>query len=240
MMKRTVSAAALVLAAVLAGTGTFSGCGVHAASETAASASVSETGTASSGSSAAQKAPANASSSAGSTKKASSVSADSTDTETSSSVSAEASSGGTESGSAQIPNPWTETSSLEEAVEGSGVDFTPPIDAALSFYDGLTLQTYLYMDGTIEADYSNGSDTLTIRKSTDTEGQTLSGDYSEYSSTWEYSMKGLPVTCRGDGTRINEATFSVDSYHYAVSCDAGEEGKGITEESLTSLLMGMS
>ena len=96
------------------------------------------------------------------------------------------------------------------------------------------------MDGTVEADYTNGSDTLIIRKSTDTEGQALSGDYSEYSSTWEYSMKGLLVTCRGDGNRINEATFSVDSYHYAVSCDTGEEGKGITENDLTSLLMGMS
>ncbi|HBB61639.1 MAG TPA: hypothetical protein DCZ61_07610 [Lachnospiraceae bacterium] len=187
-----------------------------------------------------QELPADTSASADSVDKTSSVSAGSGGTETISSASAEPSSEEINGSSTQIPNPWTETSSLEEAAAGSGVDFAPPIDAALSCYDGLALQTYRYMDGTIEADYTNGSDTLIIRKSTDTEGQALSGDYSEYSSTWEYSMKGLLVTCRGDGSRMNEATFSVDSYHYAVSCDMGEEGKGITESDLTSLLMGMS
>ncbi len=235
---KKAASAALVLAAVLAGTGTFSGCGAHTASATSSSAA--ETGAVSTASSAMQELPADTSASADSVDKTSSVSAGSDGTETISSASAEPSSVGTNSSSAQIPNPWTETSSLEEAAAGSGVDFTPPIDAALSCYDGLALQTYRYMDGTIEADYTNGSDTLIIRKSTDTEGQALSGDYSEYSSTWEYSMKGLLVTCRGDGSRMNEATFSVDSYHYAVSCDMGEEGKGITESDLTSLLMGMS
>ena len=236
-LKKAASAAALVLAAVLAGTGTFSGCGARAA---ATSSSAAETGAASTASSAMQELPADTSASADSVDKTSSVSAGSGGTETISSASAEPSSEEINGSSTQIPNPWTETSSLEEAAAGSGVDFAPPIDAALSCYDGLALQTYRYMDGTIEADYTNGSDTLIIRKSTDTEGQALSGDYSEYSSTWEYSMKGLLVTCRGDGSRMNEATFSVDSYHYAVSCDMGEEGKGITENDLTSLLMGMS
>ena len=139
-----------------------------------------------------------------------------------------------------MANPWTETEDLEEAIAGSGIDFEPPVEEALPVPDfEMHFWKYFYMDGTIEARYENVDNEMVIRASTELSGTDLSGDYNEYSEEWEENFKGLDVTCRGDGEKINCATFGTDEISFSVIFNAGEEGRGITAEELKSLVMGM-
>ena len=136
-----------------------------------------------------------------------------------------------------LPNPWTETESLEEAIRISGIAFDPPAAEALPA--GMELFFYRAMPGTIEADYSNGKDELTIRVSMDENGYYLAGDYNTYSHEWQENIKGLKVDCLGDGKNANVAVFSAGDLAFALGSACGREGAGISEDALKSLIMGM-
>jgi len=132
-------------------------------------------------------------------------------------------------------NEWVETSDLNAAVAASGVSFSPPVTEALP--NGLSLTTYRSRPGIIEARYGSS---LIIRKSNTVGGSELSGDYNTYSRTWDITLKGLGVHCRGDGTTVNEATFSAGGNYYSLSCNPGREGSGLTPDQINSLVNGMS
>lgn len=138
---------------------------------------------------------------------------------------------------AGMPNPWTFTEDLDEAIAVSGVKFAPPIEEALP--EGLKFWHYEAMPGTIGAVYESVNDEMIIRKSTEAEGSELSGDNHEYSQTWTVTLKGVSAECRGDGTLINEAAFSSGDQHYSVTYNAGYEGNGMTADQLNSLINGM-
>ena len=138
---------------------------------------------------------------------------------------------------AGIVNPWTYTEDLDEAVSVSGVEFNPPVEPAVP--EGLNFWQYAAIPGTIQAMYESVNDEMVIRKSTTAEGSDLSGDYNTYSKIWTVSIKGLEVTCRGDGTLINEATFGYGDSHFSIAYNTGMEGHGFTESQLNSLVNGM-
>jgi len=137
----------------------------------------------------------------------------------------------------EMPNPWHETTDLEEAEKATGIDFEPPMENSLP--EGYEFVTYRYTEDILEADYQRGEEQLTIRVSTTLSGLELSGDYSEYSKQWEENFKGLVVQCNGDGTLSNLTYADLENIHFAVECNLGEEGKGLSEEELKSLFMGM-
>ena len=136
-----------------------------------------------------------------------------------------------------LPNPWTRTDSLEEAEMISGIALDPPAAEALP--RNMQLKQYSAMDGTIEADYSNGEEELTIRASLVNEGNSLSGDYNKYSKEWKENIKGLSVRCLGDGEKINAASFRRGELAFALSCAPGREGAGLTAAELKSVVLGM-
>ena len=76
-------------------------------------------------------------------------------------------------------------------------------------------------------------------QSTKVGGKELSGDYNNYSKEWEENFKGLTVKCKGDGTLINCANADVETTHFAVLINPGQEGKGLTADELKSIFMGM-
>jgi len=135
-----------------------------------------------------------------------------------------------------IANPWGDTQSLDVAVESSGVEFTPPSEDALPV--GLKLKAYRYMEGTIEAVYEGGNNSLTIRKSNDRKGEVLSGDYNTYSGEWDEVISGINVHCHGDGDLINTAEYDSDGGHFALSFNIGEEGRGISPGELQTIIDG--
>lgn len=149
--------------------------------------------------------------------------------------------GSTEEAAAQstveMPNPWSETLDLDEAEKAAGVDYDPPVENSLP--EGYEFVTYRYMDGLLEDIYKKGDDEIVIRVSTKVGGKELSGDYNNYSKEWEENFKGLTVKCKGDGTLINCANADVETTHFAVLINPGQEGKGLSADELKSIFMGM-
>ena len=137
----------------------------------------------------------------------------------------------------EMPNPWHETADLEEAEKATGVDFEPPVENSLP--EGFELVSYRYTDKILEATYSNGDEELVIRVSTTQSGLDLSGDYNAYTKSWEVNFKGLVVKCNGDGTLSNCSYADLENIHFSVLFNAADEGKGLSEEQLKSLFMGM-
>ena len=136
-----------------------------------------------------------------------------------------------------MANPWTETTDIQEAIDATGIAFDPPVDVSVP--EGMNFFCYRYTTDTIDALYESVDDELIIRVSSGLSGDELAGDYNVYSQNWEESLKGLTVSCRGDGETINVATFSSEPLHWAILCNAGYEGRGLTIDQISSLVNGM-
>ena len=134
-------------------------------------------------------------------------------------------------------NEWTDTSDLNAAISNSGVKFSPPV----ALPDGYFLDTYSSKSGIIEARYSDngGTKALVIRKSATVSGDSLSGDYTGYSHTWDISIKGLTVHCKGDGNTVNAASYGIGTAYYTIVCHPGQEGRGLTPDQINTLVNGM-
>ena len=134
--------------------------------------------------------------------------------------------------SSVVVSDWTDTAELSEAISISGIDFDPP-DEGLP--EGTIFFGYRAKTGMIEADYSD-QNTLTVRKSATVSGNDLIGDYSTYSKSWDVTLKGVTINCRGDGTTINAATFGMPGGYFSISYNMGDEGNGLTSDQLNSLI----
>ena len=133
---------------------------------------------------------------------------------------------------------WQEAADLKAASEASGISFSVPVTEALP--EGLSLSGYRYQDGALEVRYSDAkSNILTIRKSDTLSGRALSGDINSYPQSWNLTLKGLTLSCVGDGNTINTATFGTDSNYYSISYNVGSIGNGLTPDQLNSLINGM-
>ena len=135
-----------------------------------------------------------------------------------------------------FPNPWIDTDWLEQAILISGIKLTPPEKQALP--EGMKLFGYCAMNGTIEADYSDGDNELMLRASLIDEGYTLSGDYNDYSKEWTEKFGDVEVSCLGDGKTVNVASWQNGGVAFAVTMACGLEGQGLTVAELEALVKG--
>lgn len=121
-----------------------------------------------------------------------------------------------ESENVQIPNPWQECTSLEEAGKLAGFSFTAP-----ETVDGYTERYIAAIEGDIaQVIFSNGDDSeLYFRKGVG--GDDISGDYNTYTTIEEQTIDGHTVLCKGNNGLIYTATWTDGEYSYAVMCDAG-------------------
>lgn len=136
-----------------------------------------------------------------------------------------------------MPNPWTDTVDLQEAVDGSGVSFKAIPELALPGELGFDL--YRYMDDMIEVIFSDDSHELRVRASNNLEGTDLSGDYNTYAQSWDEEMSGVTVHCQGSGEAVNLAFADIEGVHYCFSYDTGDEEGGLTREQLGNLIDGI-
>ena len=121
-----------------------------------------------------------------------------------------------ESENVQIPNPWQECGSLEEAGKLAGFSFTAP-----ETVDGYTERYIAAIENEIaQVIFSNGDDSeLYFRKGVG--GDDISGDYNTYDVAEEQTIDGHTVLCKGNDGLIYTATWTDGTYSYAVMCDAG-------------------
>ena len=131
-------------------------------------------------------------------------------------------------------NPWGDTQALSVTEEYSGVSLDPPGESCLP--EGLKLETYRYTEEIIEARYTGGDNELVIRKSNTKKDRDLSGDHNTYSEEQLLEIQGVEVTCCGDGSLVNLALYNDGNGNFSISYNAGEEGRGLSEEELQKLI----
>lgn len=122
----------------------------------------------------------------------------------------------------QIPNPFTEYDSLEEAAAAAGFSMTVP-----ETIDGLPEQVFRVLgagggDAMLEVICRDGEaaeDEIRIRKAPGTED--ISGDYNRYSETETVAVGDVDVTVKGDDGQARLAVWTWDGYAYSLAVYGG-------------------
>lgn len=117
--------------------------------------------------------------------------------------------------STQIPNPFTDQDSLEQATKAAGFDLTVPEDVNGS--PRHSIQTL--GDQMIQVFYGDADHAVCIRKAPGSED--ISGDYSVYTQTNTAAVNGASVTTKGENDLIYLALWTNDGYTYSISARSG-------------------
>ena len=153
-----------------------------------------------------------------------------------------------------VVNPWTYTEDAKEAEKIAGFAFDMPEKDALP--DDLAFKTFGAMKNLFEIQYAEKADndgdkkpdTLTLRKSDTISGKELPGDKNKYKENWSVTIEAkdasgdtvkIVAKCSGADEKINRAVYHYDDFHYALICNPGENGEGISEDEFTELICSM-
>lgn len=137
--------------------------------------------------------------------------------------------GGQSLGGAQIPNPFVDFKTLEEAQNLAGFDIALP-DNMPEGYSKSAIRAV--KDTMIEIIYTNGSDEIRIRKGTGSED--ISGAYNEYTVTDTVTVGGLQVTMKGEDGKVNVATWVNGEYTFAITINL--EGTGFGKDVVSDMI----
>ena len=113
----------------------------------------------------------------------------------------------------QIPAPWTDYNSVEEAEAQAGFDITAPERIGNYEFDFARV----FDDGMLELIYTGtGGDSVSVRKA---EGKgDISGDYNEYAAVTSLNAGDAQITLKGDAQdSYTLALWSADGYSYSLS-----------------------
>ena len=117
----------------------------------------------------------------------------------------------------QIPNPWTDYDSKDDAAQAAGFDLAVPDEIS-----GCSEKSYLSAEGDVmfEIIYASGEDeTARIRKAPGADD--VSGDYNEYAETETVDVDGGSVTMKGADGLVKLAIWTNGDYSYALSVESG-------------------
>lgn len=130
-------------------------------------------------------------------------------------------------GSVQIPNPFVECKTIADAEKIAGFKIAVPEKMP----EGYQQHAILAIENDlIEIDYVNGKDEITIRKGKGSED--ISGDYNSYKETNTLTVGNLQITTKGEGGKVNVATWVDGDYSFA----ANMSEKGIDIEILSDMI----
>jgi len=130
----------------------------------------------------------------------------------------------------QIPNPWTDCASKEEAAQLAGFELTAPDEIA-----AVSEKTYHVMnseDGEVifEIVYASGEDRgAYVRKAPGAED--ISGDNNDYAETETADVGGVSVTLKGNDGLVYLAVWTDGGYSYALNISAG-----LSQSDMTALV----
>lgn len=140
----------------------------------------------------------------------------------------------------EIPDPFSECGSLEEAAQNAGFSFDVP--EAVDGYAQRIIRTMAGGEGSamIEVIYQNEidgkestdrADEVRMRKAKGDED--ISGDYMAYSETGSLTIGNIQVTVKGEHGNINLATWTDNGYTYSIGVYSET---GITAEKMSDFI----
>ena len=132
-------------------------------------------------------------------------------------------------GFVQIPNPWVDCATLDEAAGLAGFEIAVPgkfdgyPNKAIQAMEKSMIQV-LYFDGDPEAETSS---MVMVRKGTGSED--VSGDYNEYSEKETVQLHGVDVQLRGEKGLVYSAIWTWNGYSFAINADKGLSRDAISD-----------
>lgn len=140
----------------------------------------------------------------------------------------------------EIPDPFSECGSLEEAAQNAGFSFDVPeavdgyaqrIIRTMADEDGSTMVEVIYQNEIDENENTDSADEIRMRKANGDED--ISGDYTEYSETSSLTVGNIQVTVKGEHGNINLATWTDNGYTYSIGVYSET---GITAEEMSDFI----
>lgn len=130
-------------------------------------------------------------------------------------------------GSVEIPNPYQDFDTLEEASAAAGFDLTVP--DAIDGYSEKIIRALVTDDcKMIEVIYEKDEEQeIRIRKAVGSED--ISGDYNEYEQSDKVTAGEKEVTMKGNDGAVYLATWTDSDYTFSVSVSAGMSGEALSE-----------
>ena len=145
-----------------------------------------------------------------------------------------------DSAQTQIPNPWQEYTTLEEAENAAGFTLTVP-DSIDSYTSRTQLVLIENTDGAasniLEVQYatdaSDNADRLSIRKAPGSED--ISGVYTDYSQHMKLSIDDQTITLDGQDDIFYVAKWTDNQYTYSIYTD-----RGMTSDAFAELIQSIA
>lgn len=130
---------------------------------------------------------------------------------------------------AQLPNPFVDCATMEDAAALAGFSMTAP-DTVAGYPDK---KIQAIQDSLIQVIYASGEDRVLLRKGAGTDD--ISGDTNPYKETNTVAVGSRSVTMRGDNGKVSVAVWTEDGHAFAVDVD----GAGLASEDITALVEAM-
>lgn len=132
-----------------------------------------------------------------------------------------------EDSNVQIPNPFTEYDTLEDAAGAVGFGISVP--DSIDGYSERYIRTLITEESKLmEVIYGTAEDgQVRIRKSPGSED--ISGDYTVYDRTETAQVGELTVTMKGNGDTVNLVIWTNDGYAYSIYCSEGMAVDGVSQ-----------
>ena len=137
----------------------------------------------------------------------------------------------TAEGTVQIPNPWQECDSLEDAGKIAGFSFTAP-DQVEGFSEKYIAAIE---DDVAQVIFSKDDDKAEITFRKGAGDQDISGDYNEYESVETRQIGEKYVTVKSTDGIIYTAVWTQDGYSYSIFARTG-----MTEEQMNAWIQALS
>jgi len=123
----------------------------------------------------------------------------------------------------QIPNPWIDCTTLEEAGKLAGFSIAAP-DALEGYPEK---QIAVIENDIAEVTFNNeDGQEVCFRKGLGTGD--ISGDYNDYAHTETRTIGDKTVTCKGSGSLVYNAAWNDDTYAYSILSTAGMTAEQLT------------
>lgn len=130
----------------------------------------------------------------------------------------------------QIPNPWTDCASKEEAAQLAGFDLTAPDAISGAGEKSYRVMTAEDAETISEIDYASGEDRAAyVRKAAGAED--ISGDYNVYEEEQTVEAGSASVTLKGNDGFVYLAVWTDGGYSYALNVTTG-----LSQSEMTALV----
>lgn len=129
--------------------------------------------------------------------------------------------------SAEIPDPFTECDTMEDAAKLVGFDVAAP-DAIDSMDKSvIRVDTEGKLIEVIYGGEAEEDEKVTIRKAEGSED--ISGDYTQYANSDTVTIGDKAVTMKGDGDQVNVATWANGDYAYSITSSSAMSKVSMTD-----------